>query len=621
MENSILATKYADIIEHLNELELSHYGKDTQNIADLKEVMKRWDRADELVMCDGSSSVDDNGNVRKRISMSISEYNDLPIYLQEDYVVSDDDTVMACRWWAEEWWNDTRVDMPKWAENEVRSESARSLLQSELCRRSLSHFIKEFWEIMSQSDALQWNWHLDVLCADAERVVKRRASQLPRLYDSIYNVPPGETKSRTFSIALPVWTWATWPWFRFITASYSSPLSLELAEKSRDIVRSEKYRSMYPHIGIKRDKDQKSNFMVTVTGDKVAGGGPTPGAPRPAGHRFSTSVEGTVTGFHGDLIVIDDPLDPRGSVSDAERNGANDWFDNTLPSRKTHSRLTPTMVVMQRLHEDDATGHLLKKADTIGINHIRLPGEMWGEHETLVKPAYLKKFYINGIMNPQRKDEEVLKEWRSRSEYAYAAQILQDPAPPGGTVFQVGQINIIKRKDLPFKDDIVKDCRFWDKAATERKEDPLSSFTCGLRMVERKDTGKFLIMDIKRGQWRPEVRERHIKNCARRDGRGTTIGIEQEPGSGGKDSAKLTIRNLAGFVCKAYRPTGDIIWRADPFATQVNEGNVEMLEGEWNQALLDELRYFPNATNDDIVSAGAGAFTMIIAKKKTRRIA
>ena len=53
----------------------------------------------------------------------------------------------------------------------------------------------------------------------------------------------------------------------------------------------------------------------------------------------------------------------------------------------------------------------------------------------------------------------------------------------------------------------------------------------------------------------------------------TKICVEQEPGSGGKESVEATIRMLAGFVAEADRVTGSKEVRADPFAAQWQAGS------------------------------------------------
>ena len=129
-----------------------------------------------------------------------------------------------------------------------------------------------------------------------------------------------------------------------------------------------------------------------------------------------------------------------------------------------------------------------------------------------------------------------------------------------------------------------------------------------------------VVCDVKRGQWGTEERERIILETARTDGSSVQVYIEQEPGSGGKESAEATIRGLAGFACKADRPTGDKAFRADPYSVQVNNGNIGMLYAPWNEGFIEEHRFFPFGTYKDQVDATAAAFNHLTLKRTVGRI-
>lgn len=127
--------------------------------------------------------------------------------------------------------------------------------------RSLFHFLEYFWDIAS-AHTFHPNWHIEYLCGELEKVATRVGERRAREYDLIINVPPGTTKTITCSIMFPVWCWTRWPWMRFICASYSNTLSLESAEYCRDLIRSSKFREMYPDLDIRDDKNVKSNFRI-----------------------------------------------------------------------------------------------------------------------------------------------------------------------------------------------------------------------------------------------------------------------------------------------------------------------------------------------------------------------
>lgn len=439
----------------------------------------------------------------------------------------------------------------------------------------------------------------------AERVSRYE----PRHHDLIVNVPPGSTKTITCSIMFPVWCWTRWPWMRFITVSYSGALSLESAEYCRDLIRSPLFQEIYPDIFIKEDKDTKSHFRIAQRDlsdlhSKIK--------TKLGGYRYSTSVGGTLTGFHGDILIVDDPLNPNQAVSEIELANANRWMEQTLSTRKTNKAVTPTILIMQRLHQNDPTGHILGKAKE-NIRHICIPGES-KNYGSQVKPQELLEHYTDGLMDPKRLPWSVLSDLEADlGQYGYAGQIGQDPTPPGGGMFRVDHFTFVDT--LPPKPNIVMTVRFWDKAASHEE----GTYTVGVKMSQLVG-GRWLIHDVKRGRWGTDERERIIRSVAEADGQDVVVWLEQEPGSGGKESAEATIRSLAGYSVYAERPTGDKVHRADPYSVQVNAGNVQLLTAVWNAKFLEEHRYFPFSTTKDQVDASAGAFNKLTVKRVVRRV-
>ena len=476
-------------------------------------------------------------------------------------------------------------------------------LYAEKCRRDFSYFVKEFWSEVDTAE-LVWNWHIDYLSEQLTKIAKGVSTGLPKEYDLIINIPPGTTKSKLVNVLFPVWCWTNWYWMRFISTSYSAPLSLEHAESSRDLIRSEKFQQYFPDLQIKRDKDVKSNFRIIKTlPDKVIALG---------GSRFSTSVGGAVTGFHAHIMLNDDPLNPEEAVSKVSLEKANRFIDQTLSTRKVDKAVSVSILIMQRLHQDDPTGHALAKKKK-KILHICIPGEIRTEgYSEKVQPPELIDQYTDGLMDPRRMSWEVLQDMKADlGQYGYAGQVGQDPTPPGGGMFRVDHFQMVDR--IPSAPNIIQIVRYWDKAGSQNA----GTYTVGVKMIKLRN-GKYLISDVKRGQWSTDQRERIIKETAEADeagGQKVVIYHEQEPGSGGKESAQATTRNLAGFSAHRDLPTGDKTFRADPYSVQVNEGNVLLLVAEWNHEFREEHRFFPFSTYKDQVDAGAGAFNKLVKRR------
>jgi predicted phage terminase large subunit-like protein len=483
-------------------------------------------------------------------------------------------------------------------------------IQRELNNRSLYEFLQYFWPVVS-AHKFSPNWHIEKICGELEQIAERVGNRQPKLYDLLINQPPGTTKTITVSIIFPAWCWTRWYWMRFICASYSNQLSLESAGYCRDLIKSQQFQEMYPEIGIKEDKDVKSNFKIVKK--TVGAGGPHRSSKEQSGGgRYSTSVGGTLTGFHGDINIWDDALNPSQAASDIELANANHWIEQTLSTRKTDKDISVTIGVMQRLAQGDCSGYLLDKQKD-NLRHICLPGEIRNYRDFLL-PAEWASYYKDDLLDPARLSWAALTELEADlGQYGYAGQIGQNPTPPGGGMFKVDKIKI--EPSLPAQNLIEHTVRAGDKAGTANAGD----FTVGVKM-SRLLGNKWFISDMVRGRWSTNEREQVIRNTAEKDGTNVEIWQEQEGGSGGKESAEATIRNLAGFKVYSERPTGDKTFRADPFSVQVNNGGVSMLLGAFNSELLEELRYFPFGNHDDIVDACGLSFNKLTAKKIARRI-
>lgn len=463
--------------------------------------------------------------------------------------------------------------MPRFSEVEI---------MASLCRSSFADFVRLFWDVIVPEELI-WNWHMGYLCRRLHKLAERVFEGLPKEHDLIINISPGSTKSTIASIMFPAWVWTRLPSARLLSGSYSQMLAMDLARKSRDLIKSDRYRACFTDVEIREDQDSKG-FFVNKHG----------------GERYAFGIGGTVTGKHGHFIIVDDPLNPNQAASEAELNAANRWMEETLPSRVVDRRVVPTILIMQRLHENDPTGHRLRKANLMPVRHVCIPAEAT-EH---VNPPSLKKYYVGGLMDPKRLGWEALSQAKAQGEYAYAAQYLQTPIPRGGLMFHTDKLRVA-RPPAAFKRVI----RGWDKAGTAGG----GMFTAGVKIGIAADD-RVWVLDVIRGQWDASMREATILSAARSDGTGVTVGVEQEPGSGGKESAEATARRLIGFpvrVVKVGKSEGDKAARADPFAAQVNAGNVSLAEAAWNLDYVNELRFFPRSRYKDQVDATSLAFNLL----------
>jgi len=479
-------------------------------------------------------------------------------------------------------------------------------LVASITRESFYEFVKEFWDTIVPENFID-NWHIKYLCDEFQEVAERVFKGESKEYDLVVNVSPGETKSTIFSVMSLPWIWTKMPSARFIGGSYAYDLSLDLSRRSRAVIKSEKYHRAFPNIELSKDQDAKGYYANTQGGSRQA-----------------CSVGSNITGFHGHFFVVDDPLDPEAALSEKELETANIWMVETVPQRRVSQDLTPTILIMQRLHENDCTNNMIEGARSarrlaiqrgdkdigLKIKHICIPAEVTDR----VKPKLLKRFYKNGLMDPARLPRSVLNEKQSKGEYMYAGQYLQTPAPRGGGMFKTDKIKIVDPEDVPKVRKWLKRVRFWDKAGTLGGK---GAFSVGILMGKDRE-GHFWILDDIRFRLDSSAREKKIKRTAEENGKEIIVKVEQEPGSGGKESAENTVRMLAGWIVRIDKPSGSNSskeLRADPFSVQVNSGNVSMVRADWNREYINELKHFPASTFKDQVDASSGAFNELNKKR------
>jgi predicted phage terminase large subunit-like protein len=457
----------------------------------------------------------------------------------------------------------------------------KNQLIASICKDSFFEFVQEFWsELIAEKPV--WNWHIKFLCDELQRAAERVFENKPKLHDLIINVPPGTTKSTICSIMFPAWALTRMPSARCICASHTESLVYDLSNKSRMIVFSEKYRLAFPYIKIRDDQNTKGYWMTEQ-----------------GGFRFSCTVGGkNPMGFHAHFLIVDDPIDPEKVFSEAELENANNFMTLTLPSRTVSAEVSVQLLIMQRLHQNDPTGNRKSNKDLGPVKHVCLPAELTND----VTPRYLRSRYKDGLLDPIRLPRRILEQKKAMGQFGYAGQYLQSPIPLGGGMFNVAKLNF-GSPPRRFK----RLVRYWDKAGTK----DAGAFTVGVKMGQDHDDNVW-VLHVERGQWAAFEREAIIKNCAVMDGRECTIGLEQEPGSGGKESAENSARRLLGYRVKLDKVTGDKKVRAEPFAAAVGAGIVYLPQGaEWVRDYIEELRFFFYGKYKDQVDSSSGCFNML----------
>lgn len=454
-------------------------------------------------------------------------------------------------------------------------------LDRAIAERSLYEFVRQAWPVIEPVTPFAPGWHIEAICAHLEAVSGGRVKNLA------ITVPPGCTKSLTVCVFWPAWEWLHRPARRWLFASYSGNLVLRDAVRSRRLIDSPWYQSLWGgRYQLTSDQNVKSRYENDKTGVRI-----------------STSVGGGATGEKGDILVVDDPHNVKEVESDAIRRATLEWWDQAFYNRVNDYKTGSRVVIAQRTHFQDLIGHIIDGGE---FEHLNIPEEYDPESKSRTSLGWEDPRREPGEwMRPDRFSEDEARSERERlGSFGYAAQHQQRPLPRSGGMF--------KREWFAVVDAAPKQARrvrYWDKAGTEGGGD----YSAGV-MMARSDDGIFYVEDVVRGQWSSRQRNEVMQQTAEMDaaahGR-VTVWVEQEPGSGGKESAEFTVRQLAGHDVHAERATGEKAARAQPLSAQCEAGNVRLVRGAWNRAYVDELCVFPMGKHDDQVDASSGAFNKL----------
>jgi len=440
-------------------------------------------------------------------------------------------------------------------------------------RRSLKEFTKNSWSTIEAGREFHDNWHIDALSEHLQAVVEGDIKRL------IINVPPRHMKSISVAVALPAWTWTIQPDKRFLFASYAGSLSIRDSVKCRRLIDSQWYKN---HFGggfsLTSDQNQKQRFENDKTG-----------------YRIATSVDGALTGEGGDIIVIDDPHNVREAESSVVREGVLEWWDQAMQTRLNDPKTGAFIIIMQRVHEKDLTGHIL--ANDMGWDHLCLPARYEPNHPT---PSQSSLGFVDPrttegeLLWPNRIDEKTLTQLEtSLGSYAAAGQLQQRPAPKGGTILRSKWWRPWESPDLPEIEYILQS---YDTAfSTKEKSSYSARTTWGVFRKEGQVNAIVLEMWYDRVSY-PDLRR--LAQESYEEYEPDAVLIEK------KASGQSLLQDLrmAGIPVLEYSPDRDKEARAHASSALLEDGRIWYpSEKRWAADLISICAAFPTGDNDDIV--------------------
>lgn len=454
------------------------------------------------------------------------------------------------------------------ANQELKKKFAKTILQRRAQREHMIDFFVEAFNTVDPGAVLKMNWHIEYICEYLEACWEREIRKL------ILNIPPRFMKSNLSTVAFPAWGLGKDASEKFMCASYSGKLSIKHSVDTRLIIESDWYKLLFPKTKIAKDQNAKDKFQTTERG-----------------HRIATSVGGSATGDGGNFLIQDDPINPKMAMSEAERNTANEWIDQTWSTRKNDPKTAVELIVMQRLHVKDPTGKMLTEDD--GWTQVTIPQEAeTAQIITFPRTGKIITRKKGGLLHEDRVGVEEVASFKKRlGSYGYSSQQQQRPSPKGGGIIK---LDWFQRYDVaPSMKSHYKMRLSLDTANKDKEINDPS--VCGAWITT--DAGHYLI-DVWKDRVVYPVLKRKVKNLLEK-WRPTECIIEDKA-SGQQLIQDLRVETTFNIIPIDPTGQGDKLVRLSNESPAIEAGNVWLPnKAPWLFDYETEMENFPNSEHFD----------------------
>lgn len=455
----------------------------------------------------------------------------------------------------------------------------REAARAELLCRSLYRFVREAWHVIDPGHPFVDNWHLKLLCDKLEAVTRRDIRRL------IINVPPRSGKSSIVCVLWPVWTWLQDPTHQWLTISHSGTFATRDALKSRRLLQSPWFQERWAdRFQLTGDQNQKTRYE----NDR-------------RGYRIALGITGGITGEGGDTILLDDPMDREAAHSDLEREKANVTYDEAVSTRLNDPATGAIVVIMQRLHEMDTTGHLL--AGDERWEHLCLPMLYERDHPFVCADDIRTR--DGEPLWDARFTSEVVSAMKLRlGTYGFDGQGQQRPYSRGGGIWKTAWFQ--RWRALP--GDITDWTQSWDFAAKDTKD---GSYNVGQVWASR-GADKYLVDQVRfRGAFNEAANALRAFRAKWPQCRAILI----EDKANGSPLLNMLQQEIGGMIATNPGKRGKAE-RAEAVSPFIEAGNIWVpSDAPWVSDFMAEVQSFPNGAHDDQVDTASQALERLCVGK------
>jgi predicted phage terminase large subunit-like protein len=440
-----------------------------------------------------------------------------------------------------------------------------------LLRNDFASFVQAAFSQVTPGTKLIWAPYLDLICAMLEAIAHGRKRNL------IITMPPRHLKSFCVSVALPAFVLGHYPSQQVMCVSYGQDLAKTFAENTQTLMQSDMYVRLFGEVlGPRR---QPVLYFRTVGG----------------GGRRATSMDGTATGAGADLMIFDDPQKPGETLSEAVRRSTNQTYENTFLSRRNDPATARTVIVMQRLHEDDFVAHVQGLGgdwDVLNLPAIAEEAEAIPFETFLGETVFRRK--EGDPLHPKRIPLDELALVRSSlGEAVWSTQYQQRPAPAGGGLVKTDWFRRYNPANLPAGFDRI--VQSWDTANKIAQWNDFS--VCTTWGVKGRHA--YLLHVFRSRLIYPDLKaavlsQAHLHNA--------TVVFVEDHASGTQLLQEL--RDQGFGKLRGVKHTSDKQTRMVNQTARIENGFVHIpADAPWLPDYLHELAFFPNSRFDDQVDS------------------
>ena len=458
-----------------------------------------------------------------------------------------------------------------------------------VARGGLRAFAPLAWRIIEPRTPYTPGWHLDAIAEHLEAVSRGEIRRL------IINVPPRHSKSSIVNVIWPCWDWIARPGRQWLSASHIASLAVRDTMQARRLLTSGWYQERWP-LELAPDESLQSRFRN-----------------RKGGRRLVASVTGGTTGEGGDILVLDDPNSAADTLySQAARERVANWWRGEMSTRLNDPRTGAVVLVQQRIHDGDLTGHLLSEG---GWDHLMLPAEYESHRACSTSIGWTDPRTGEGeLLWPERFGPDELAALKRTLGYAASGQLQQRPAPPDG-----GLLNPAWWR--------------WYRTPSERPpiescEEVVAAFDLAFKGGQESDaTAGFLLgrqgsrvyaYHAWHGRWDFPRQLHEVRSVRARFPSCQAVLIEDAANAAALMS---TLRGeVPGLIPVRARTSKEA--RAAAWSGYLEAGDLYLPEWEpWAHELVDECGRFPSGAHDDRVDAFGYAATRLLRGARTSDLA